>query len=77
MQVIAPRDTLIFLGYGPAQTLGFAPGGRLGVEWYQIDRHMALGLSVGLRYALNFQSQAGGGDLPLMLDGSVAFRYTF
>jgi hypothetical protein len=77
MSAVVPRDSLTFLGYQNAQSLGFAVGGRLGVEWYQVDRHIALGLAVGVRDALGFKIQDGESDTPLMLDASLAFRYTF
>jgi hypothetical protein len=76
MSAIVPRDSLAFIGFGNAETLGFATGGRLGVEWYQIDRHMALSLGVGLRDAFNFKIEFGS-DVPLMLDAGAALRYTF
>jgi len=76
MSAIVPRDDLTFLGFHNAESLGFAVGGRLGVEWYQIDRHLALSLGVGVRDALNFAIETGG-DLPLMLDAGAAIRYTF
>ncbi len=77
MQAIVPRDSLAFLGFENAESLGFCAGGRLGVEWYQLDRHMALGLAVGVRDALNFKIQDGESDTPLMLDASASLRYTF
>jgi hypothetical protein len=76
MSAIVPRGTLAVLGFGNAEKPGFAAGARFGVEWYQVDHHMALNLGVGLRYALNFKSE-GESDLPLMLDAGAALRYTF
>jgi hypothetical protein len=64
------------LGYKNAENLDLYLGGRLGVEWYQIDRHLALALQVGLRDATGFKRQVGS-DLPLMLDAGLALRYTF
>jgi hypothetical protein len=64
------------IGYKNAEALGLYFGGRVGVEWYQIDRHLALALQVGLRDALGFKRQVGS-DLPLMLDAGLALRYTF
>jgi hypothetical protein len=72
-----PRGTLANLGYGNAETFSFAAGGRLGVEWYQVDRHLAFGLDVGVRDALGFAEQFIGTGPPLMLDASGAIRYTF
>lgn len=77
MSAIVPRDSLTFLGFHAAESLGFTVGGRLGVEWHQIDHHLALGLGVGVRDAFNFKIQSGESDLPLMLDASTAIRYTF
>jgi hypothetical protein len=64
------------VGFKNAENLGLYFGGRFGFEWYQIDRHIALSLQVGLRDALGFKRQIGS-DLPLMLDGGIALRYTF
>jgi hypothetical protein len=77
MSAVVPRDALTFLGFHSAESLGFALGGRVGVEWQQIDHHVALGVGVGVRDAFNFKIQSGESDIPLMLDASVALRYTF
>jgi hypothetical protein len=77
MTAVVPRDSLTFLGFHSAESLGLAIGGRVGVEWNQIDHHMALGLGVGVRDAFNFKIQSGESDTPLMLDASAAVRYTF
>jgi hypothetical protein len=76
MSAIVPRNTLAFLGFSNAQSLGFAAGIRLGVEWYQVDHHFALSFGIGLRDAFNFKIE-GQSDLPLMLDAGAALRYTF
>ena len=47
------------------------------MEWYQIDRHMALGLAGGLRDATGFAKTIGAADTGLMADASAAIRYTF
>jgi hypothetical protein len=41
-----------------------------------VDRHMALGLGVGVRDLLGFK-QTFGSDTPLALDATGALRYTF
>jgi hypothetical protein len=76
MSVIVPRDSLLFLGFANAESLGLAIGTRVGIEWYQIDHHMALSFGIGLRDALNFKIQSET-DVPLMLDAGAALRYTF
>ena len=67
---------LVNFGFGNAEKLGFQVGGRAGLEWYQIDRHLALGLSGGARYMANVAYEVGG-DLPLAWDATVDIRYTF
>jgi hypothetical protein len=72
-----PKNAFAILGYRDAESLGLDLGGRVGVEWYQIDRHMALGLALGLRDAKGFAKFTATSDTPLMWDGSAAIRYTF
>ena len=63
-------------GFPALESVGFQVGGRAGVEWFQVDRHLALGLSGGARYMLNMAYEIGG-DLPLTWDATVDLRYTF
>jgi len=72
-----PKNALLILGYGNAENFGLVISGRAGVEWYQVDRHMALGLSVELRDASGFAKLIGASDVGLMADASAAIRYTF
>jgi hypothetical protein len=71
------NNALANVGFRNAESLGLSLGARLGVEWYQIDRHFALGLALGIRDAKGFATTGPGGDTPLMLDASLALRYTF
>lgn len=73
---IVKSGVLANFGYHPAESVGFQAGGRLGFEWFQVDRHLALGVSGGARYMANFAYEAGG-DLPLAWDATVDLRYTF
>jgi hypothetical protein len=77
MAANVPHDTLAVLGYHPAESVNASFGLRAGVEWYQIDRHLALALQVGARDAQGFQRSVGASDFPLMWDAGVGFRYTF
>ncbi len=63
-------------GFAAAEKLGFYAGGRVGLEWYQVDRHIALGVSGGVRYMANIAYEAGG-DLPLGWSATADLRYTF
>ncbi len=73
---IVKSGVLANFGYHPAESVGFMAGGRLGFEWFQVDRHLALGISGGARYMLNIAYE-GGGDLPLAWDATIDLRYTF
>lgn len=72
-----PHESLAILGYANAESLHLAFGGRLGVEWYQIDRHIALVAEGGARDAQGFSRSIGGGDTPILWDAALGFRYTF
>jgi hypothetical protein len=72
-----PTGALDVLGYRNAESIAPAFGARLGVEWYQVDRHLALGLAVGGRDATGFAKQTAKSDTGLMADASAVIRYTF
>lgn len=77
MRADVNRNALGLLGFRDAESLAPYAGGRLGFEWYQVDRHFALGLNVGARLAQGFARVQGASDTPLMLDGGVSLRYAF
>jgi hypothetical protein len=70
------RRALEIIGFKDAEDLGLYLGGRLGVEWYQLDRHFALGLTAGLRDATGFKRTIGN-DTPLAFDAGASIRYAF
>ena len=72
-----PHNALTILGFRNAESIGWAPGARAGVEWYQIDRHLALTAQGGVRDAVGFAKVAAGGDTPIMWDAALGLRYTF
>ncbi len=72
-----PHQSLAVFGYPNAESLHLAFGGRLGVEWYQIDRHLALVAQGGARDAQGFSRSIGGGDAPILWDAALGLRYTF
>ncbi|MDB4934070.1 MAG: hypothetical protein JWP87_1042 [Labilithrix sp.] len=74
------RRALEIIGFKDAEDLGLYLGGRLGLEWYQLDRHFALGVTAGLRDATGFKrtlNGGGGSDTPLVFDTGAAIRYAF
>jgi hypothetical protein len=77
MKADIANNAFALLGYRNAESLGLSLTGRLGLEWYQLDRHLALGVAVGMRDATGFAKTGPGGDSPLMLDAAGVLRYTF
>jgi hypothetical protein len=71
------HDELAVLGFRNAESLGAAFGARVGVEWYQIDRHLALCAQIGARDAPGFAKFNGKGDTPLLWDIGGGLGYTF
>jgi hypothetical protein len=72
-----PHDLLAYLGFREAERLSTQFGARVGVEWYQRDRHFALTVQGGPRVAEGFSKFAAASDLPLMWDVAAGLRYTF
>jgi len=77
MKADIANNALANVGFRDAEALGLSITGRVGVEWYQVDRHFALGLGVGVRDAKGFARTGPQSDTPLMLDAAVVLRYTF
>ena len=76
MAADVPHDTLEILGFRNAETLNGSLGARVGIEWYQIDRHLALSVQGGARDATGF-ALVTANDFPLMWDTALAIRYVF
>jgi hypothetical protein len=80
MEAMVPQGSLALLGFPNAESLNLYFGGRLGLEWYQVDRHLALVAQGGVRDAQGFTMQQQffpTNDTPLMWDAALGFRYTF
>lgn len=78
MKADVGRNALGNLGFRDAESLDTYACGRLGVEWYQLDRHFALGLSAGARLAQGFgTTRVGTSDTPLVGDAAASIRYAF
>jgi len=71
-----PHDALTILGFRNAESLSASFGARLGLEWYQIDRHMALCLQGGARDAPGFANVTTN-ELSIMWDAGLGVRYVF
>lgn len=77
MKADIAKSALANIGYKNAESLNLYFGGHLGVEWYQIDRHLALGLLGGVRDLTGWKRTIGASDTPLAWDGALSLRYTF
>lgn len=71
------HDELTVLGFRNAESINPSAGARVGIEWYQMDRHLALAAAGGARYAEGFARVVGPSDLPLIWDAGLSLRYTF
>ena len=76
MQADITKYALANMGYGNAEKLGLYYGGKLGLEWYQVDRHMGLGLQGGARVLSGF-ARTIGSDTALGWDAAATIRYAF
>jgi hypothetical protein len=76
MEADITKYALANLGFANAEKLGLYYGGKLGFEWYQIDRHMGLGVQGGARVLSGF-ARTVGNDVALAWDGEATLRYTF
>jgi hypothetical protein len=71
------EDVLFHYGYQNAEQLGLYWGGQLGLEWYQVNPHLALALTGGVK---NYQDVLGrdrGGGQALAWVGGLSLRYVF
>ena len=70
-------NALFNLGFRKAESLGPYLGGRVGLDWYQMDRHFALGAAGGARLATNFSRVGQTSDTPLLWEAQGSLRYSF
>jgi len=77
MKADVATNGLGLLGFRDAESLGLYLGARLGLEWYQIDRHFALGLAAGVRTPQGFARTGATSETALAVDGGLSIRYAF
>ncbi len=77
MKADIAHNALAIIGFKDAEVFHLYAGAHLGVEWYQVDRHFALGLTMGIRDAQGFAKVGGSGDTPLVFDAGASLRYAF
>jgi hypothetical protein len=76
MKADVANRALANIGYPDAESLGLSLAARVGVDWFQIDRHLALGFSVGARDAKGFAKEHSG-ETALAADAALTLRYAF
>lgn len=72
-----PERALAIYGYQDLESLGLSLNGRLGLEWYAVNRHFALGISGGPRFAPSLAKTAANASPGLAWDVGAGIRYTF
>jgi hypothetical protein len=78
MKADVGHNALGNLGFRDAESFGTYLSGRLGFEWYQLDRHFGLGITAAARLAQGFGiTRVGTSDTPLIGDAGVSLRYAF
>jgi hypothetical protein len=77
MKADVATNALGILGFRDAESLALYLGTRLGLEWYQVDRHMALGLAAGIRTPQGFARAGLTNETALAIDAGLSIRYAF
>jgi len=70
-------DLLAVYGYANATSFELYFGGRLGLEWFAPNPHLAVALSGGARLYPTGLRRERSNEAPLALLGNLAIRYTF
>lgn len=70
------EDVLEQYGYRQADSLNFHYGARVGLDWLQVNPHLALGLQGTLRNYSGLD-RTNNADTPLAAIGALTFRYAF
>ena len=71
------EDVLEIYGYPHAEELGLYQSAELGLEWYQINPHLALGVHGGVRNYPSTLKRDRDDQPPLAWLSGVTLRYTF
>jgi hypothetical protein len=73
----ATEDVLELYGYPHAEELGLYQSGELGVEWYQVNPHLALAAHGGARNYPRTLKRDRDSQPPVTWLSGLALRYTF
>jgi hypothetical protein len=71
------EDVLFAYGYQKADRWGLYFGGDLGLEWYQVSRHLALAIHGGVKDYNAFLKRQLSNQTALAWTGGASLRYVF
>jgi hypothetical protein len=74
---VSEQNVLSVYGFPNANSPNLYLGGELGLEWYQVNPHLALGAHCGIRSYGAGLTRDRGGDPPIALLGGATLRYAF
>lgn len=74
---ISEQNVLSIYGFPDADEWNLHLGGGLGVEWYQVNSHLALAAHAGVRSYGNGLSRDGSSEPPLAWLANTEIRYAF
>ena len=74
---VSEQNVLSVYGFPNADEENLYLDAKLGLEWYQVNPHLALAAHGGIRSYGQGLTRDRGGDPPIALVGSAALRYAF
>jgi hypothetical protein len=74
---VSEQNVLSVYGFPDADEPNLYLAGELGLEWYQVNPHLALAVHGGIRHYGNGLTRDRGGEAPIAGTGSAALRYAF
>ena len=74
---VSEQNVLSIYGFADADEPNLYYGAELGLEWYQVNPHLALAAHGGIRSYTAGLERDRGGEPPLAVVGSAALRYAF
>jgi hypothetical protein len=74
---VSEQNVLSIYGFPDADELNLYVDGRIGLEWYQVNPHFALGLQGGIRSYTQGLTRDRGNEAPLAVLASANLRYAF
>lgn len=77
LAAVSEQNVLSVYGFPNADQPNLYVDGRLGIEWYQVNPHLALALHAGVRSYGQGLARDQGSEPPIAAIGSATLRYAF